>query len=802
MYEPRVKRKYVGSYEPKIDAELKARGRVEYFDDVTLKGRIPRMIYCKIFRSPYCNARMKSLDTSEVEKSPGVYYVLRFDDEEVRSIPITTHSWTDTAIQPRHRDNYWRYWDHWTLNDTALWVGEKMGFAVAAETEEQAEEAMKKARIEWEILGKPALFARDALKKDAYVLHPEINPDSNRKPRYMGYNTYEITEEPVFEKGDVETAFREAEVTTVLEAACGGNSMSAVLDFRGCVIDWKPNKMTVWSNAYFNEQTRMYLSLHFNLPMHRIRVLNGHCGAHMGRYNCSEDTFFLITAILSKRTGRPVKYMMDQREDFHDVRNYIRFRVGIAGSKDGRISAVDFYGHGNSGAYHGSDMYNLDLHPRLASERLLAPVPNVRSNSRSCYTNRLPGGVMRGIGNMQLNFPLMQAIDQFAEEVHMDTADIIKMNIGNPHNGYPNNSLAAVVDAGAADFGWKDRHPAGEGPVYDGTKRRGMGMAVHNQWHAEWQETERGRIECEMRLTPDIHVILNAPTVETGAGGNSACVMACAENLSFLNMTPDDVMWIDHGDTEMGLRDVHPSDSVVSFLLPELMPECAAQIKEKLKERALRLFTPGVRTSELDVADARVFLKGRPDIGFPCTEVMDDDCTCIKAYVQRNNNKNITGYPYGAWFAEVEVDTELGTVDVRRITICNDVGQVMHASGAESQQIGGQCIAVGESLYEELQYDRHTGTLLNPNFIDYKIPLMCDFPDVHPILKEVWRGAGEYGACGLAEGTTTGTYAAVANAIYNAVGVRVPYLPCKPQMMLDLLAEKEAKEKNEKEQRV
>jgi len=301
-----------------------------------------------------------------------------------------------------------------------------------------------------------------------------------------------------------------------------------------------------------------------------------------------------------------------------------------------------------------------------------------------------------------------------------------------------------------------------------------------------------------MRILPDLKVILNAPTCETGAGGNTCCVLACADHLQFLNITPEDITWINHCDTEMGLRDVHASDSVVSFLLPELMPECAEKVKAEIIRRARPFFGEDVRESELDIADAKVFVKGYPERSIPCTEILDDDLSCVKAYVTRGNNRNVTGLPYGAWFAEVEVDTELGTVEVLRITLVNDVGQVMHASGAESTQLGGQLLAIGETLYEELNYDKRTGTLLNPNLIDYKIPLMCDFPEVTPILKEVWRGAGEYGAAGLSEGTPCGTYAAIANAIYNAVGIRIEYIPFKPEKVLAKLAEKAASERGVK----
>jgi xanthine dehydrogenase molybdenum-binding subunit len=146
-----------------------------------------------------------------------------------------------------------------------------------------------------------------------------------------------------------------------------------------------------------------------------------------------------------------------------------------------------------------------------------------------------------------------------------------------------------------------------------------------------------------------------------------------------------------------------------------------------------------------------------------------------------------TGIPFIATFAEVEVNTDTGQVLVLRLVVVNDCGTVMYASGAEAQQIGGQCMALGESLTEEIIYDERTGFPLNFNWIDYQIPTMADMPEIDPVLLEVWRGEGEYGACGIGEGTVTCTPRAVLNAVYNAIGVRIDSIPVKPETVLKAL---------------
>jgi xanthine dehydrogenase molybdenum-binding subunit len=150
-------------------------------------------------------------------------------------------------------------------------------------------------------------------------------------------------------------------------------------------------------------------------------------------------------------------------------------------------------------------------------------------------------------------------------------------------------------------------------------------------------------------------------------------------------------------------------------------------------------------------------------------------------------NTERTGVPYFANFAEVEVDTDTGQVQVLHLVVINDCGTVMYASGAEAQQIGGQVTGVGEALTEEIIYDEATGVPLNFNWIDYKVPTMVDMPEIDAILLEIWKGAGKYGACGIGEGTLTCTPRAILNAIYNAIGVRINEIPVKPEKVLRAL---------------
>jgi len=290
-------------------------------------------------------------------------------------------------------------------------------------------------------------------------------------------------------------------------------------------------------------------------------------------------------------------------------------------------------------------------------------------------------------------------------------------------------------------------------------------------------------VQAGLTLNPDCTVILDAPTIETGTGSNVCNVLGCAEALSFLNIRPEDISFPSVVDTDTCGRDCVQTDSSVAFLQSEVLTVVAKELKQKILDKAAPKFK--MAAADLEVSDGRIFPKTAPKNGMTLKEFFfQGDLVPISVKVSRMPAAEKTGVPYIASFAEVEVDTDTGQTTVLKLIILNDCGTVMFASGAEAQQLGGQVMAIGEALTEEIVYDPQRGIPLNFNWIDYKIPTIADMPDTDPVLLEVWKGAGEYGACGIGEGTLTCTPRAVANAIYNAIGVRIDEIPITPQKIL------------------
>jgi xanthine dehydrogenase molybdenum-binding subunit len=662
------------------------------------------------------------------------------------------------------------------LGDYATWAGDELGVVVAAETEMIAEQALRLVEVKWEQLPF-VLDPLEAMRPGAPVLHPQIAEHNVLPPDPVGGPDVFLS------KGDVEQGFASAEVVVEMDTS-HHNPTQGSLDPWCCVADWKEGRLTVFSNSYAADQTRMHVSQMLEMPIHKVRVISKYVGGQFGRGDTGDQPFFIFTALLAKKAGRPVKFKHTRRDSFHDTRQGALYHCKVGATAAGKITALHFKSIGDIGAHADHSVFALKFAPAEVSDAALAPIPNIRMESYAVYTDRIPGCMMRGVGNSQFNFIFGRMIDGLAERLGMDPLELALKNFGHAWGVCPDKSLTAVLETGAARIGWAEkRHQPGQGPLYEGVLKRGVGFSLHPGWHAEWQEERRGQVQAKITLHPDGTVTLDAPTVETGTGSNTCNVLGCAEALSFLGVRPEDIRWISTVDTDNGMRDCVQTDSAVSFLQSEVLAVAAQQLKQKLLDLAAPVL--GVPADQLTVAGGQI---NAPGHSLSVKELLwKGDLVPLSVMVSRRPSGTKTGVPYIASFAEVEVDTGTGRTQVLKLVIINDCGTVMYASGAESQQIGGQVMAMGEALTEELIYDPVRGVPLNFNFIDYKMPTILDMPAIEPVLLEVWRGAGEYGACGIGEGTLTCSPRAIANAVYNAIGARVDELPLTPDKVLRAL---------------
>jgi len=784
LFTPRVPRKYIGQYRPRPDGYEKASGIAKFAEDMTLKRQFPDMLYMKILKSPYPHAKIKSVDTSKAEALPGVVGILKYNDPEVAVMKMTNGSWTDgTGTFDKKRAFGAGIEDRKVLGDHAHWVGDEIGVAIAAETIETAEEALKLVEVEWEVLPF-VLTVEDSKKPGAPILHPEINAESNWAPStdFSGPDTY-------VDRGDVEKAFAEADVVLETEWKYG-NAQQCALDYWNCMVDWaRDGQIIVISDSYAANQTRTHFHCMLDVPLSQIRVISPYEGGNHGRGDTGEQPFFLVTALMAKKTRRPVKYHQTRKEHFHDTQSSMEGKVKIGAMKDGAITAIEMNNYGNNGAYCDCGIASVKFVPKEWSELTPGRIPNLKFSGNAIYTNILPSSCMRSIGNVQANYIIELAMDMMAEKLNIDPIELAIQNLTCHNVPAPNPCVEGVIRAGAKEIGWENRHPAGKGEWIAGSKKRGMGFAVNNVWHTENHEFRRGPTQVMIKLNHDGTVILDAPTVEAGGGSNGCAVNACAETLG---VCPEDVRWISVQDTQTGLKDQVQTDSAVSFILSEAVHQCALDLKSKLLEKVGRKLDR--KPEELDIEEGRVFVKGQPEIGMTIKEYYDsvdlfteDFLVPLTSYYAREISDEDFGTAYMANFVEVEVDTETGEVKVLKMVVASDGGTVLYPPGAEGQLIGGQCQGLGEGLYEQIIYDDATGIPLNFNFVDYHFPTMADFPEIEAIPMEIYKGRGEFGCSGMGESAPCCTPRAISNAVYNAIGVRINSTPITPMKVLEAL---------------
>ena len=366
-----------------------------------------------------------------------------------------------------------KWFDRKVLDSRARFVGDMIGVAVAADTREIADEAIRLMDIKWEV-EKPFLEVDEAESQWAVPLHPEANSSGNQLPHREDLDGGPCVDDIVVDKGDVDKGFAEADAVVEVDETFGGNSTQGTLDFRGCMSEWVDDRIEVWTNHYYSDQVRMHLHDMLGLPLAKIRVHNTNCGAHMGKWNMGEQNFFLLSAILSRRTGCPVKYKMNVHEEFAETRTKIRFKLKAGAKKDGTITALYFDGIGNQGGLqrrYGICSYR--IHECRGHTETVLSCRERKDEEQELLHEQDTGRSFQECGKRSAEFPSGQAVDALAEKLGIDPITIYKKSFGNSYDPQPNASVAAVLDAAAEEFGWSRRHKTVKDRFWTAAKRGG-----------------------------------------------------------------------------------------------------------------------------------------------------------------------------------------------------------------------------------------------------------------------------------------------------------------------------------------
>ncbi len=745
--------KVVGTSPPMKGSGDKVTGAAEY----TVDMKLPGMLYTKILRSPHPHANIKKIDASRALVHPGVKAVVTY--EECKLLYKVTHG----SAREYGLDTRVRYY------------GDKVA-AVAAISEEVAEEALDLIDVDYEVL--PAVFdVEEAIKPDAPVIHPERDD--------CDINTLEIS---VQEWGDIEQGFKDADI--IIENRFKTQRVChCALEPHAMVASWDGDgNLTMWSSEQTAFMIRDSLAEALDLPRSKVRfIVPPYVGGGFGgKYESAEK---IVIAVLARKAGRPVMLRLSREEVFHTTRTrspcIFETKTGI--KKDGTLVARYIKAIVDIGSY----AWGAIMSSRAASYMTLTyKCPNIKYEGYGVYTNTPPSGAMRGYTSTPIHYAMEAELDEVANQLGMDPSEFRlknQLHVGDiiPVNGLPVSSsgLRECILKGREAIGWERRQKVigSEG----GTKKRGIGMACYSHYSPMLKSYERsvGNAILKANIDGSFHLLLGIPDIGQGLRTimTQIAVEALGGLLDEIDVTLADTTTTPWGTTTAASRSTMETGGAVKMV--------AEKMKAHLIELASGLM--GVPVERLETQDSRVYQVENPDRGMSFNEILNhhdvfhsgDNGIVMKA------TYNVPTFipPYGAAFAEVEVDTETGKVTVIKMVAASDVGRAIHPKSVEGQLEGGIQMGIGYALTEELKLNPITGAPMNNNFFDYKLLRTSDMPEMEVIIVEPVDPNSVYGVKGIGEMAVIPMAPAVRNAVYNATGAKVRDLPITPEKLLKFL---------------
>ncbi len=758
----------------RVEGLDKSTGRAVYTDDVQLPG----MLHGKILRSPHPHARIVSIDTSEAEALEGVHAVITGRDMPVKY-----------GIIPWTPDEYP------LCVDRVRYIGDGVA-AVAAVDEDTAIRALELIRVEYEPL--PAfLDPFEALNADGST--PYIH-----EPRKEGWNG-NVTKKVHLEFGDVDGLLESSDVVVEDDYFFEGTTHVPIEPH--CAIGlWQPGadaknphptpdgRLTVWSATQVPHYLHRELARVLGLDPAHVRVLQPLVGGAFGGKSEPFDLEFCV-AKLAMRTGRPVKILYTREEVFYAHRGrhpyHMHYRTGA--TADGKLTSVDARIVLDGGAYASFGLVTTYYSGQL----LCAPyaMPAYRFDSTRVYTNKPACGPKRGHGSVQPRFAFEVQMDRLAEKLGLDPIDFRRRNFIGSNTRTVNelritsNGFLECLDAVERASDWKRkfrRLPFGRGVgVAGSTYISGTNYPIY--------PNEMPQSAVQMQIDRSGRVAVFSGASEIGQGCDSMVAYVAAEELG----VPLDYVRVYRGDTDFTPVDLGAYSSRVTFMLGNAAIDAARKLRHQVQEAVAEAWE--VKPSEVLLAGGLALWAPDTSRQMPVREAFqlaEAKFGTLGATGWYNTPKDIHGsyrggtigaspaYSFTAHVAEVEVDVETGFVEVKKIWIAHDCGRALNPVLVEGQMEGSAYMGFAEALMEEQIFkdaDHGREGLHNaPSLLDYRIPTSLDTPELESLIVESMDPEGPYGAKEAGEGPLHPSIPAIANAVYDAIGVRLTRLPFSP----------------------
>ncbi len=745
---------FVGSSRPRVDAGAQVSGRTVFADDISLPG----MLVGRQLRSPHGHARITRIDTARALALEGVVTVITGAD-----LPITY------GILPVSQD------EHALALERVRYVGEPVA-AVAAVDAETAARALKLIEVEYEIIEETVSIAEAAT--DRVLIHGDG----------VGKNMHRTA---ALEFGDVSQGFEEADHIREDLYDFRGSTHAALEQHAAVASHGADGRLTIWSSTQVPHYLHRTLEKVLELPAGRIRVVATPVG---GGFGGKTDPFSheIVAARLAMVTGQPVKITLSREEVFysHRGRHPVLMWVRTGFRRDGTITAMHFRTHLDGGAF-GS--YGLaSLYYTGALQPSTYRIPNYKFEGVRVFTNKPPCGPKRGHGTPQPRFALECQLDAAAADLGIDPVTIRLRNLVKPFSTTVNYlritscGLQECIEQVVAASGFREKH----GRLAPG---RGVGLAVGAYLSGAglpiyWNDMPQSEVSIKVDRGGGVTVFSMAADV--GQGSTSVLATIVGE---VLGIDPAILIMVT-ADTDLTPVDLGSYSSRVTFMAGNAALQAARRIRDTVVEAvAAELGTTG---DVLVVAAGRVGVEGAPEKSMSWPDA-------VRAAIARSGPLAASGsyrapdlagpykgsgvgispaYSFSAAVVEVECDAETGQVRVERVWLAHDIGRALNRLLVEGQIEGGVYMGLGEALMEEHAFRGalHRG----PSLLDYKMPTFLDMPPVESILVETIDPEGPFGAKEVGQGPLLSVIPAVANAIHDALGVRIDEVPITPDKVV------------------
>ena len=755
--------KVVGTRPIRHDGTDKVTGRARYGADINLPG----LLHAKILRSPHPHARIRSINVSRALALPGVRAVVTSAD--FPKLPGRVAEMGEGAMyNTRFMSN------NCLAEDKALYKGHAVA-AVAATSPHIAEQAMALIDVDYEVLP-PVVDVLEAMKDDAPILHEKLASLSNPAMRPGGLRDDADDSAPsnvanhfVFEVGDLEEGFKQADVIVEREFRTA-SVHQGYIEPHSATAHWNADgNLTVWCSSQGHFAVREMTARILGIPISRVKVIPMEIGGGFG----GKTLVYLepVVSMLSKKTGQPVKVSMSRTEVFEGTGptsgSYMKVRIGA--TREGKITAADGTLIYEAGAFPGSPV-------NPGAQCMFGPydLANARVEGYDIVLNKPKTAAYRAPGAPGAAFAAETAIDEICEKIGADPLGFRLNNgakegtrrISGPR--FPRIGYLETVQAAK-------NHDHYSVPLQG--PNRGRGVATGFWFNGA------GPSSATASVNPDGTISLVEGSPDIG-GTRAAVAMQLAE---VLGISAEDVK-PSVGDTDSVGFTSTTGGSGVAFKTGWACYEAAQDVVRQLVERAARIWE--CSTEDVEYKDAVLSHKSDPELRLTLKELAPRlNGTGGPVVGRANVDPRGVGGAFAVHIVDVEVDPETGKVDILRYTALQDAGKAVHPSYVEGQIQGGVSQGIGWALNEEYFFN-NKGEMANSSFLDYRMPTSLDLPMIDTVIVEVANPGHPYGVRGVGEIPIVPSMAAIANAIYHAIGVRMERLPMSPGNVLEALWKK------------